>query len=221
MSKIKLVIFDLDGTLMDTIVDLANSCNDVLKALNLDEHSIDDYKMKVGKGALHLIKQSLPPNNRDGKTIKKGLELFKNIYKKRNGEYSKPYPGVSSLLEKLNSSNLKIAILSNKPQQNTEDCINDYFPKIKFDLIYGARKGVPLKPDPTAVHEILKSLNIKKSETIFVGDSDVDIETAINAKVKPVAVDWGFRTRETLQKYNVKIVSNTHELESEILEFLD
>lgn len=217
MNKIKLVIFDLDGTLLNTIVDLANSCNDVLRTLNFEEHTVDDYKMKVGKGVLHLITQTLPKKSRDSESIKKGLKLFKEIYKKRNGENNKPYPGIPALLKNLNSQKIKIAILSNKPQINTEDCMNDYFPDIKFDLVYGARKGVPLKPDPTAVLEIIKSLNVKKDETLFIGDSDIDIETALNAKIKPIAVDWGFRSREILKKYNIKIVSNSRELENEIL----
>lgn len=216
MAAYKLIIFDLDGTLLNTIDDLANSCNQMLETLNFPTHTVEDYKLKVGNGARNLVIQSLPIDMRNKDTIDRALNLFLDIYKQKNGENNKPYDGIISLLEKCCISESKIAVLSNKPQENVEDCISDYFPQIMFDQIVGAQENVPLKPDPTAIFKLLKTLNCNKDETVLIGDSDVDIETGQNADIDCIAVNWGFRPRQILERYKVQIVENTFELEKEL-----
>lgn len=214
MSKYELLIFDLDGTLLNTIDDLSNSCNEVLETLNLPTHKIEDYKLMVGNGAKNLITSAMPTSHHSGIEINHALNLFKKIYKRRNGENNSPYPDIDTFLKKISSTEYKTAVLSNKPQENVEDCIAEYFPDIRFDIISGAKDEIPLKPAPDSIIKIIKELNCNKEKTVIIGDSDVDIKTAINAEIDCIAVNWGFRPREMLEKFNVPIVENVSELES-------
>ncbi len=218
MKNIKAIIFDLDGTLLDTIDDLADSCNEVLEKLGYPTHKTKDYMLKVGSGAKKLVTRALPKDSIKDIDIKKAFVMFKDVYKKNNGRKTKPYNGICELLNKLSSTDLKLAVLSNKPDVNTIDCINDYFPNVRFDIIRGAIDGVPLKPAPDSTLNIIESFGIEKNEVLFIGDSNIDIETAQNAGITPIAVEWGFREREVLEKYGVQIVSNVRELEKFIFE---
>lgn len=213
MNKIKGIIFDLDGTLLDTIEDLADSCNEVLEELGLPTHETEDYMLKVGSGAKKLITRALPKESIKEMNINKAFKLFKTVYKKNNGKKTKPYPGIQELLNRLSATDLKLAVLSNKPDVNTADCINEYFPDVRFDIIRGAIDDIPLKPSPDSTLDIIRKFGLTEEEVLFIGDSNIDIETAQNAGITPIAVEWGFRKREVLEEYGVEIVSNTEELE--------
>ena len=168
----KLVIFDLDGTLLNTIADLAQSTNHALSVLGYPMHEESAYNFMVGNGINKLFERALP------------------------------YPGIPELLEQLQLQGLQIAVASNKYQAATQKLIAHYFPKIDFVAIFGQREGVNVKPDPTIVEDILSIAKVDKKDVLYVGDSGVDMQTAINAGVTSCGVTWGFRPRTELEEFN-------------------
>ena len=197
---IKAVIFDLDGTLLDTLQDLADSVNLALKTHQLPPRSLEEIRAFVGNGVNTLIKRSLPQDlAEDEKIHQKVLDSFMEIYQANKDKTTKLYPGIEDMLETLALSGYDMAILSNKPHYHLVPICQKYF-SYPFAFVYGQRKGIPKKPDKNSLLSIIDEMGLKKEEVIYVGDSEVDIKTAKNADVKVIAVSWGFRDYEFLEK---------------------
>jgi len=212
MPKYKGIIFDLDGTLMNTIEDIGDSVNEVLQAFNLSSYSYEEYKKKVGGGFRKLILNSFPEDTNEN-TIDRALEMLYQIYAEKYLNKTRPYDGIKDLLDILSKNDIKLGVNSNKKDEYTKNIINKFFNDIPFVKICGEREGIQNKPDPTAALEIAKSMNLKVEEIIFIGDSKTDISTAKNAQMDSIGVLWGFRGREELVKAHAKyIVSNWEEI---------
>ncbi len=198
----KLIIFDLDGTLLNTIADLAASTNQALAHYGYPTHPLEAYRFFVGNGINKLFERALPENARTEENILKIRSRFLPYYNVHNADLSAPYPGISNLLQLLQEKGVIIAVASNKYQEATEKLIHHYFPTIRFAAVLGQREGIPVKPDPTIVNDILESSGISKEDTLYVGDSGVDMQTARNAGVEAVGVTWGFRPVKELEAYH-------------------
>ena len=209
----KLVIFDLDGTLLNTIADLANSTNYALKVLGYPIHEPDKYNFMVGNGINKIFERALPDGEKTEENVLRVRQEFVPYYDQHNADKSRPYPGVTELLETLQTAGMQLAVASNKYQAATEKLIAHYFPNIKFTAVFGQREGIPVKPDPIIVKEILQIAKVQEEETLYVGDSGVDMQTAINAGVTSCGVTWGFRPRTELESFHPDhIVDNAEEI---------
>ena len=209
----KLVIFELDGTLLNTIADLANSTNYALKVLGYPIHEPDKYNFMVGNGINKLFERALPDGEKTEENVLRVRQEFVPYYDQHNADKSRPYPGVTELLETLQTAGMQLAVASNKYQAATEKLIAHYFPNIKFTAVFGQREGIPVKPDPIIVKEILQIAKVQEEETLYVGDSGVDMQTAINAGVTSCGVTWGFRPRTELESFHPDhIVDNAEEI---------
>lgn len=204
----KLVIFDLDGTLLNTIEDLGNAANYALSLNGYPTHSLASYPFFVGNGVRNLIRKALPDDTRTDSIIESLLKDFKEYYNEHNTDCTKPYDGIEELLRNLQDNGVKIAVASNKYQQATEKIIAHYFGDIDFVAVYGQREGVNVKPDPSVVFSILSDAKVPKSEVLYVGDSGVDMETARRACVDSVGVTWGFRSEKELNEYHADMIVN-------------
>lgn len=195
----KLIIFDLDGTLLDTIEDLGNACNYALKKCGFPERDMSEYNSLVGRGIYNLFRKALPPEADGDEYVMKMKEFFIPYYDMHKTDRTRPYKGIPELLEKISDSGIKLAIASNKYQDGTEKLAEKFFRKYKFEAILGQRDGMPIKPDPEIVYEAMQAAGIEdKSDVVYVGDSDVDMITGNNAGVRTIGVTWGFRTKEEL-----------------------
>ena len=204
----KLVIFDLDGTLLNTIEDLGNAANYALSLNGYPTHSLASYPFFVGNGVRNLIRKALPDDMRTDSIIESLLKDFKEYYNEHNTDCTKPYDGIEELLRNLQDNGVKIAVASNKYQQATEKIIAHYFGDIDFVAVYGQREGVNVKPDPSVVFSILSDAKVPKSEVLYVGDSGVDMETARRACVDSVGATWGFRSEKELNEYHADMIVN-------------
>lgn len=214
----KLVIFDLDGTLLNTIDDLGAAVNYALTKYGFPTHELSRYKFMVGNGVQKLIERAVPTDNSDEQTIEKLLTEFKAYYDDHNCDMTKPYEGISELLENLQNKGIKIAVASNKYQQATDVIVRHFFPNINFAVISGQKEGVPVKPDPSIIFNILLQTKCAKEDTLYVGDSGVDMETAYRACVDAVGVTWGFRTEVELRHNKATYIADTA---SQILELAE
>lgn len=210
MAK-RLAIFDLDGTLLNTIADLAAGTNQALEKCGFPTHPIEDYPMFVGNGINKLFERALPTEARTEENVLRIRAHFLPYYDEHNADLSCPYPGIPELLEHLQDTGIQTAVASNKYQRATEKLIRHYFPTIRFEAIFGQREGIPIKPHPQVVEEILALVPIRKEEVIYIGDSGVDMQTALNAGVESIGVTWGFRPREELVQYKPTYLANTPE----------
>lgn len=209
----KLIIFDLDGTLVDTIEGIGFSMNKVLEKHGFPTHTIEAYRGFVGNGLRNLAKTTLPEEYRDEETIdlcyKEMLDVYSQFYFKGIALY----PGIESLLDKLTEEGYTIAINTNKDQRITEYIVAELLSKWKFIKVIGDAGGYPRKPNPVAALAIATQGGFKPDECIYVGDSEVDYKTAINAGMKSVLVLWGFRSREDLIKLNPEgVIATPHEI---------
>ncbi|WP_347282283.1 HAD-IA family hydrolase [uncultured Alistipes sp.] len=211
--KTELAIFDLDGTLLDTIGDLAVACNASLALRGLPQHSYDEYCGFVGNGIMRLVERALPEPLRSPENVALMRADFVRYYTEHIDTYTKPYPGISELLSELVRRGVRLAVASNKFQAGTEKLVRLFFPQIPFDPVFGQRTGVALKPDPAVVEEILARTGIARERTLYIGDSGIDIETAKAAGVRSAGVAWGFRTRTELEQAGADhIVDRAEEL---------
>ena len=196
-----LIIFDLDGTLINTIDDLGQACNHALSACGYPTHKIEDYPRLVGNGINKLIERALPESDRNEETVMQLRAFFVPYYDEHNSDLTHPYDGIAALLETLKQQGHTLAVASNKYQAATEKIVEKLFPGI-FDVVLGERENVARKPDPQIVWDILEAIGRKGEEAIedalYIGDSLVDAETAKAAKLPFVACTWGFCTREQL-----------------------
>ncbi|MBR3631491.1 MAG: HAD family hydrolase [Elusimicrobiaceae bacterium] len=213
----KLVIFDLDGTLLNTIADLAAATNQALVQLGFPMHKEEAYLQFVGNGIYKLFERALPEQNRSAEDIARVKELFVPYYNAHGTDLTVPYAGITELLETLQQRGIKLAVASNKYQAATSELIAHYFPTISFTAVYGQREGFPTKPHPMLVEKICQESAVSSADTLYVGDSEVDMQTAQNAGVQACAVTWGFRSLSLLQSYHPAYVAHKA---ADILKFL-
>lgn len=202
----RLVIFDLDGTLLNTIADLAASTNYALSHNGFPTHETSAYNFFVGNGINKLFERALPEGEKTEENITRIRETFLPYYDKHHSDCSTPYPGIPELLDALHKKGVTLAVASNKYQSATEELIRHFFPTIPFAIVLGQRKGINPKPDPTIVHEILEHTNTAKEDALYIGDSGVDMQTVLNSEVDGVGVTWGFRPRQELEKFKPKYI---------------
>ncbi len=193
------VIFDLDGTLLDTLEDLAGSVNRVLQDKGLPTHPTEAYRYFVGSGAAKVVSRALPPDKRT-ELAADCLEAFLEEYSRNWNIKTRPYSGVSELLDALTAKHMEMAVLTNKPQHFAELCIQEFLSSWKFTVILGQRDGFPLKPDPAGSREIARRLDIPPKEFLYLGDSGTDMKTAVSANMFPVGALWGFRSEKELRE---------------------
>ncbi len=211
--KYKAVIFDLDGTLLDTLEDIADSLNRVLQDKGLPTHPTEAFRYFVGNGAAMLVSRALPPEKRNDELAADCLEAFRREYNRSWNMKTKPYKGVSELLDALTAKHIEMAVLTNKPQHLAELCIQEFLSGWKFAVILGQRDGIPMKPDPAGPREIVRYLDIPSQEFLYLGDSNVDMRTAVNANILPVGAMWGFRSEKELRESGaVEVIGRPTEL---------
>ncbi|NLX18242.1 MAG: HAD family hydrolase [Desulfobulbus sp.] len=211
--RYKAVIFDLDGTLLDTLEDLASAANRVLADNNFPAHPVAAYRTFVGEGLQTLIERILPEQNREAALVMKMMTAFEKVYAECWHARSAPYPGIASLLDYLTAKGVRLSVLSNKPDQFTRLCVRRMLPRWSFDPVFGQRPDVPKKPDPTAALEIAQLLGLSPSAILYVGDSGVDMHTARAAMMDVVGVLWGFRDADELQQAGAQsLVTRPEEL---------
>lgn len=207
----KLIIFDLDGTLLNTITDLGKACNYALEKMGFATHPIQAYAYMVGNGVRNLMKKA--QQDADDETIDKLLDYFKEYYNEHCLDTTKPYPGITELLENLSKKDVAIAVASNKYQEATDKIIKGALPQFNFVAIEGQIEGRHKKPDPSIIFTVLEKFPVKKSDVIYVGDSGVDIECAKRACVEAIGVSWGFRSVGEMKRANADfIISHPSEL---------
>ncbi len=205
----KLVVFDLDGTLVDSIVDLGNAVNFALKNHNLPLHPMSDYYSFVGNGMEDLVRRSMGSVGSDNELYLKVRKDFNEHYNAHSNDNTIAYKGISELLEALKCKGIKTAVLTNKAQEYVGDILKKCFPDFNFDLYYGQRQGVERKPHPQAFEMLLKELKVSKEDCLYIGDSEVDVKTAFNADVELVAVTWGYRSVEIIKEAGAEIIVDT------------
>ncbi len=194
----KLVVFDLDGTLADTLSDLAHAVNEALVYVGAPTHPIDSYRTFVGNGVNVLIKKALGEKGDDEELCKKTKAYFDSYYPQHLCDYTCAYEGMTDVLSELRKASVKTAIHSNKPHEYVPHIIDKLFCDHKFDIVIGNMPLYERKPSPQALCAIMDELGVSKDETLYVGDSDVDVFTAHNAGVKMCGVEWGFRGKDEL-----------------------
>lgn len=213
----KLAIFDLDGTLLNTIADLAQSTNYALQTLGYPTHEEKAYKFMVGNGINKLFERALPEGEKSAENILRMRAEFIPYYDIHNADKSCPYPGICELLEVMQQKGIILAVASNKYQSATEKLVAHYFPQVHFAAVFGQREGIQPKPNPTVIEDILSLTHINREEVLYIGDSGVDMQTAINANVTACGVLWGFRPQSELEAFHPTYLVNKAE---EILSLL-
>ncbi|MFZ1978270.1 MAG: HAD family hydrolase [Bacteroidota bacterium] len=216
--KYNAIIFDLDGTLLNSLEDIADATNRVLAADGFPIHSTEEYRDFVGYGAKELIFRVLPPDYRDAETLQRCLRAYLVDYGRNWNIKTKPYPGIPEMLDLLKVHKFKLAVLSNKPEEFTQVCVRQLLSGWKFDVVLGASKNIPPKPDPAGALEIAKRMQLTADRYLYMGDSGVDMQTATAAHMFPVGVLWGFRGRAELLKEGAKVLLEHPEELSKILD---
>jgi phosphoglycolate phosphatase len=191
-------LFDLDGTLLDTLTDIANSANAALINLGFPAHPVDAYRYFVGDGSECLVRRALPEAQRNSEMIKTCHELILHEYAKRWAENTKPYPGIPELLKELDRRGIPMAVLSNKHDEFTKLIVTQLLPVFSFQIVQGAKPSIPVKPDPTAALQIADEMQLQPEQFLYLGDTNTDMQTAKAAGMFAVGVLWGFRTAEEL-----------------------
>jgi phosphoglycolate phosphatase len=207
----QLIIFDLDGTLLNTIGDLAVGCDHMLSLRGLPTHSYEEYCTFVGNGIMRLVERALPEELRTEEYVKAARRDFVEFYIDNIDNHTVPYEGMVELVEQLQTKGAKLAVASNKFQAGTEKLIRKFFPTIEWVEICGNREGVPLKPDTALIDMIIEKAGVERKNCTMVGDSAVDIQTARNAAIRSVGVSWGFRSREELEQAGADHIADTVE----------
>ncbi len=215
--EFKAILFDLDGTLLDTLEDLGNSVNRVLDKKGFPTHDLDRYRYFIGAGAMILITRALPKQERDDDTVQACVDAFEKDYSQNWNVKTRLYDGIAEMLDKLIAQKLKLAVLSNKPHKFTKQSVDNLLSNWKFEIVLGQRDAIPRKPSPEGALAIAEHLNTKPKNVLYLGDSAVDMQTAVAAGMFPAGVLWGFRSMKELQDAGAKALI---ERPSEILSLL-
>lgn len=209
----KLVIFDLDGTLLNSIADLGTAANYALEQCGYPTHPISAYPRFVGSGITKLLERVLPESSRTAERVEALRTYFKEYYGEHMADFTEPYPGIPDLLHQLNARGIAVAVASNKYQAAVEKLMKHFFPTVEWAAVEGQKEGVPVKPDPSIVFEILGKCPTPKADVLYVGDSGIDMETARRACVESAGVTWGFRPVSELTECQADhIVDSTNQL---------
>ncbi len=208
----KLAIFDLDGTLLNTVEDLGNATNYALEQCGFPIHPIDEYYQMVGRGIYNLFRAAIPSEYATEDNVQRMASYFIPYYDEHKCDFTRPYDGIPEMLRNITGRGVRLAVASNKYQDGAEKLVHHFFGDYEFVKILGQREGQPIKPDPAIVDQILAEVPyISKAETVYVGDSNVDMQTGANAKVRTIGVSWGFRGREELAAYHPSAIIDTPE----------
>lgn len=206
------VIFDLDGTLIDTLADLAGSVNEALEKMGYPVWPVEAYRLKVGRGFRNLMENSVPEAvKEDDAVIDKMLQYFVEAYDRKYMEKSRPYEGIEEMLSRLVADGVLVAVNSNKRTDYTEKLIATIFPDIPFVGVFGERKGVPKKPDPASALELCRMMGLEPEQVLYVGDSSTDMKTGQNASMDTIGVVWGFRGYDELHESGAVYIAQTAE----------
>jgi len=213
MAKIKSVVFDLDGTLLDSLGDIADAANEVLQLRGFRPHDHEAYRYFVGDGVAALFERALPDGRAEEARVNQCIADFKTVYSHRMNRHSCPYDGIPQLLAELVEDGIELAVLSNKPHEATLRCVDHFFGGLPFHMVLGQRDGIPRKPDPAGANEIKISLDLPGEACCFLGDTAIDMQTAVAAEMIPIGVSWGFRPREELIEHGaVRVIDRPGEL---------
>jgi phosphoglycolate phosphatase len=213
LTNVRAVLFDLDGTLLDTLEDIARSANEVLEGLGLPPHPIDAYRRFIGDGVGNLFQRAFPAGVEDAGLADRCEEGFRLVYGRGWNVASRPYPGIPELLDGLVSRGLGMAVLSNKPDLFTRQCVEEYLADWPFQAVIGNREGVPRKPDPGSALDIAGRLGVAPGQIAYLGDSSVDMTTARRAGMIPIGAAWGFRSvAELCSSGAIEVVAHPLEL---------
>ncbi len=199
MRKKTGILFDLDGTLLNSLDDLADAANRVLEETGCPVHPVASFRHFVGNGAQELIRRILPEEKRNGNFIAACHKRFLELYPEYFNDKTKPYPGIAELLQQLQELEVPVGVITNKPHDAAITCVKEYLHIIDTDFVAGQKENVPKKPDPTAVLAMCTKLDVLPEESFYIGDSDVDMYTAVNAGMTGVGVLWGFRDAQELE----------------------
>ncbi len=208
-TKFKAIIFDLDGTLLDTLTDIANSTNAALSQLGFPTHTVDAYRYFIGDSLVAKIKRILPEEHLNPETIEKCLQLNKAEYSKCWDQNTLPFPGIPELLTVLTERKVPMAVLSNKLDHFTQMTVKKLLADWSFDIVLGVSDTIPVKPDPGGALYIAEKLNISPAEFLYLGDTNTDMQTAVAAGMYPVGALWGFRDADELLKNGAKSLAKT------------
>ncbi|MHC4628864.1 MAG: HAD family hydrolase [Planctomycetota bacterium] len=217
-KRFQAILFDLDGTLLDTLADIANSVNAALTQLGFPTHQRDAYRYFLGSGMDYLVRRAVPEGFKDSKTLKKCREAMVDEYRNRWAQNTRPYPGITELLAELDKRGIVKAVLSNKPDDFTKRTVEKLLGDSHFDIIRGARPEIPLKPDPTSAAGIAAELDMPPTSFVYLGDSDIDMQTARAAGMFAAGALWGFRTAEELSANGAQVLLKAPR---EVLSLLD
>lgn len=207
--KYKAIIFDLDGTLLDTLQDIAEGTNYALRVNGFPERTMDEVRRFVGNGALKLLERAVPDGQAEA-ALEQVRRVFDVYYKVHCKDHTGPYPGIIEMLNELAQKGYALGVVSNKPDFAVQELIPEYFPGI-FASVSGERKGVAKKPAPDLIWEAMKNLQASSSEAVYVGDSEVDLEAAANAGIPCISVAWGFKGRKFLEEQQAEVIIETPE----------
>jgi phosphoglycolate phosphatase len=211
--RFEAILFDLDGTLLDTLEDLADAANRALVRNGFPVYPMNAYRHMVGDGVAVLMHRALPEDKRSEDIIRVCIQAFLEEYARTWNVKTKPYDGVTEMLDRLAAHGTKMAVLSNKPDEFTKRCVAEFLPEWNFNLVMGYNNSFPLKPDPASAGEIARCLNIPPSQFIYLGDTAIDMKTAVAAGMFPVGALWGFRTgNELLENGALALVKKPQEI---------
>ncbi len=216
----KLAIFDLDGTLLNTVEDLGDATNYALTQCGFPTHKLDEYYQMVGRGIYNLFRAAVPSDQATEDIVQRMASYFIPYYDVHKCDRTRPYSGIPEMLRTISDRGVRLAVASNKYQDGAEKLVRHFFGEYDFVRILGQRDGQPIKPDPAIVDQILVEVpSVTKAQVVYVGDSNVDMQTGANAKVRTIGVTWGFRSRDELASCSPSAIVDTPEtLSKEILQ---
>lgn len=207
----KAAIFDLDGTLIDSLRDIAESMNRSLETMGHPIHDVDAYRYFVGDGIHQLALRALPESHRNDEQVEQFLTGYQDDYFENWNIHTRPYHGIIELLERLTDAGIPMSVLSNKPDGVTKECTEHFFPKMNFMVVAGQKDSVPRKPDPTAALSIAEAMNVEPEACAFIGDTATDMKTAVASGMFPAAVTWGFRQEDELIEHGARLIAHKPE----------
>lgn len=207
----KAVIFDLDGTLIDSLRDIAESMNRSLDSMGHPVHEIDAYRYFIGDGIRQLANRALPETHRNDEQIDLFLTGYQDDYYANWNIHTRPYKGILKMLNRLTDAGIPMSVLSNKPDDITRECTDHFFPQTEFKVVAGQKSNVPRKPDPTAALQIAEQMDVDPEDCAFIGDTATDMQTAVAAGMFPTAVTWGFRQEDELIENGARLIAHKPE----------